>query len=51
MQEYQQVHKEASEDILEYLSNPINAFRLTKRLTSDWKEVESFMLEDVGSSE
>ena len=49
--EYRKVHTEASMDILEYLSNPINAFRLTKRLTTDWREVENLMLEDVGSSE
>lgn len=47
--EYRKVHTEASMDILEYLSNPINAFRLTKRLTTDWREVENLMLEDVGS--
>lgn len=45
------MHSEASADILLYLSNPVNAFRLTKRLTTDWKEVESHMLDDVGSSE
>lgn len=49
--EYQKVHEEASADILQYLSNPINAFRLTKRLTTDWREVETLMLDDVGSSE
>lgn len=47
---YQQVHSEASLDIKEYLSNPINGFRLIKRLTTDWKEVETLMLDDVGSS-
>lgn len=51
MHEYQKVHSEASADILQYLSNPINAFRLTKRLTTDWREVETMMLEEVGSSE
>lgn len=49
--EYQHVHEEAAADIVAYLSNPINAFRLTKRLTTDWREVETLMLDDVGSSE
>uniref|UniRef100_A0A6B2EEH2 procollagen-proline 4-dioxygenase n=1 Tax=Phlebotomus kandelakii TaxID=1109342 RepID=A0A6B2EEH2_9DIPT len=47
--EYQSEHNEASADIAGYLTNPINAFLLTKRLTTDWKEVENVMLYDVGS--
>uniref|UniRef100_A0A1B0CQR2 procollagen-proline 4-dioxygenase n=1 Tax=Lutzomyia longipalpis TaxID=7200 RepID=A0A1B0CQR2_LUTLO len=48
--EYQSEHNEAAADITGYLSNPINAFLLTKRLTTDWKEVENVMLYDVGST-
>ncbi|GAB0097676.1 Prolyl 4-hydroxylase, alpha subunit [Sergentomyia squamirostris] len=47
--EYQSEHNEASADISGYLMNPINAFLLTKRLTTDWREVETVMLHDVGS--
>lgn len=47
--EYQREHKEASADISAYLSNPINAFMLTKRLTSDWKSIENVMSFDVGA--
>ncbi|XP_059621208.1 prolyl 4-hydroxylase subunit alpha-1-like isoform X1 [Phlebotomus argentipes] len=47
--EYQSEHNEAAADISGYLTNPINAFLLTKRLTTDWKEVENVMLFDVGS--
>lgn len=47
--EYQREHNEASADITAYLSNPINAFMLTKRLTSDWKSIENVMSFDVGA--
>lgn len=48
LQEFKKEHDQASKGMLEYLSNPINAYLLTKRLTSDWKEVESLMTDDVG---
>lgn len=47
--EYQREHDEASRDIGKYISNPINAYLLTKRLTSDWKAVEQVMAHDVSS--
>ncbi|XP_067619710.1 prolyl 4-hydroxylase subunit alpha-1 isoform X2 [Eurosta solidaginis] len=31
-----------------YVSNPINAYLLTKRLTTDWRQVENLMAHDVG---
>lgn len=31
-----------------YVSNPINAYLLTKRLTTDWRQVENLMSHDVG---
>ncbi|XP_071438685.1 prolyl 4-hydroxylase subunit alpha-1 [Hetaerina americana] len=46
--EYAKEHYEASQDVQLYLSNPINAYLLVKRLTTDWKEVEATMLDDVG---
>lgn len=51
MNEYQKEHEEASADISEYLANPINAYLLTKRLTSDWKQIENLMEYDVGTGE
>lgn len=48
MQEYQREHTEAASDISGYLANPINAYLLTKRLTTDWKQVENLMAYDVG---
>lgn len=45
---YQREHSEASADIAAYLSNPINAYLLTKRLTSDWRSIEDVMTFDVG---
>lgn len=48
MKEYQSEHKEAESDITAYLSNPINAYLLTKRLTSDWVTLENIMSYDVG---
>ncbi|XP_055525461.1 prolyl 4-hydroxylase subunit alpha-1-like [Wyeomyia smithii] len=47
--EYQREHAEAAKDISAYLSNPVNAFLLLKRLTTDWREVESLMSYDVGA--
>lgn len=32
----------------EYISNPINAFLLTKRLTTDWNQVETIIATDLG---
>lgn len=46
---YQREHNEAASDIAGYLSNPINAYLLTKRLTSDWKSIEEVMSFDVGA--
>jgi hypothetical protein len=46
--EYAREHEEASQDVQGYLSNPINAYLLVKRLTTDWKEVETQMVDDVG---
>ncbi|XP_001867743.2 prolyl 4-hydroxylase subunit alpha-1 [Culex quinquefasciatus] len=47
--EYQREHAEAAKDVGAYLSNPVNAFLLTKRLTTDWREVENLMSYDVGA--
>lgn len=47
--DYMKEHKEAESDVSGYLSNPINAYLLTKRLTSDWKSIEAVMTYDVGS--
>ncbi|XP_046405340.1 prolyl 4-hydroxylase subunit alpha-1 [Ischnura elegans] len=46
--EYAKEHDEASQDVQQYLANPINAYLLVKRLTTDWKEVEATMMDDVG---
>lgn len=46
--DYAREHEEASQDVQGYLSNPINAYLLVKRLTTDWKEVEAQMVDDVG---
>jgi prolyl 4-hydroxylase len=48
MKEYQREHAEAEKDVSAYLLNPINAYLLTKRLTSDWKDVDRLMTTDVG---
>ncbi|XP_055612351.1 uncharacterized protein LOC129758762 [Uranotaenia lowii] len=47
--EYQREHSEAAKDVSAYLSNPVNAFLLTKRLTTDWRDLESTMSYDVGA--
>lgn len=44
--EYQREHDEAAKDVSSYLLNPINAYLLIKRLTSDWKDLETIMAID-----
>lgn len=39
----------ASANVGEYLSNPINAYLMTKRLTEDWKKVEDTMTYDISN--
>ncbi|XP_012276583.1 prolyl 4-hydroxylase subunit alpha-2 [Orussus abietinus] len=48
--EYAREHEEASRNIQQYLSNPINAYLLIKRLTTDWKRIEELITQDVGNS-
>lgn len=47
--EYQKEHKQATADATTYLSNPVNAYLLTKRLTVDWRDIENAMTFDVGN--
>lgn len=44
--DYSKEHEEASRDVTEYLSNPINAYLLLKRLTTDWKATLELMNND-----
>ncbi len=37
---YNELNSVASKDVQSYLSNPVNAYLLVKRLTTDWKLVE-----------
>lgn len=48
VQIYRREHNKASDNIADYLSNPINAYLLTKRLTSDWRSIEDVMAFNVG---
>lgn len=41
---YRRIHAIASQDSESYLSNPVNAYLLVKRLTMDWKAVESLVV-------
>lgn len=45
--EYIHEHEEASEDVANYLANPINAYLLVKRLTSDWKQTVTLLNDDL----
>ncbi|KAH7699287.1 prolyl 4-hydroxylase 2, partial [Aphelenchoides avenae] len=45
-----QVKNDDLQKNLEYVSNPINAFRMIKRLTSTWKELEERMRNDRSES-
>lgn len=49
MDEYRREHADAASDITAYVSNPINAYLLTKRLTTDWRQVENLMAHEVGA--
>ncbi|KAG5881337.1 hypothetical protein JTB14_020587 [Gonioctena quinquepunctata] len=40
---FQKKHNIAIEDVELYVSNPINAYTLVKRLTTDWRHVEELM--------
>ncbi|CAG9863081.1 unnamed protein product [Phyllotreta striolata] len=46
---YQSQHDRAMEDVTEYISNPINAYTLVKRLTTDWDNVEALMATQVST--
>lgn len=43
----QQEHEEAANDLEGYLNNPINAYRLIKRLYTDWPAYEETVTVDV----
>lgn len=42
------MYEEANADISKYLANPVNAFLLVKRLSSDWKKVEDVISQNIG---
>ncbi|CAH0556530.1 unnamed protein product [Brassicogethes aeneus] len=44
---YHQQHNKAIEDVQVYIANPINAYTLVKRLSTDWHQVESLMSTDI----
>ncbi|RZC35039.1 P4Ha N and/or 2OG-FeII Oxy domain containing protein [Asbolus verrucosus] len=44
---YKKQYNKASEDVQLYVANPINAYTLVKRLTTDWKEVENLITADI----
>jgi prolyl 4-hydroxylase len=43
---YSRNHKAASTNISKFLENPIRAFQMIKRVTSDWVEVEKLVTYD-----
>nr|CAH0108398.1 unnamed protein product [Daphnia galeata] len=50
LEEYESMYEEASADVSKYLANPLNAYLLVKRLTSDWKKVEGVMSKNAASA-
>lgn len=46
---YQNQHDIAAADVQVYVSNPINAYLLVKRLTTDWKEVQTLIETNAGA--
>ncbi|XP_024082714.1 prolyl 4-hydroxylase subunit alpha-2 isoform X2 [Cimex lectularius] len=47
VKDYKKEHSVASGDVTNYLSNPINAYLLVKRLITDWKYTETLMNDAV----
>lgn len=47
MAHYTAEHEKARKDPTDYLSNPINAYLLVKRLTADWKATEDLIRNDL----
>lgn len=47
MVHYTREHEKANENPTEYLANPINAYLLVKRLTTDWKATEELLRDDL----
>ncbi|KAL5282876.1 hypothetical protein ACFFRR_005737 [Megaselia abdita] len=48
VQQLKSEHKKYEEDKNKYLDNPINQFRLIRRLTSEWSKWEKYLSEEVG---
>lgn len=48
LKEYEAMHIEANRDPEKFLSNPVNAYLLIKRLKSDWKNVERLLIKEKG---
>ncbi len=48
MNEYKRMYTEASNDVSKFLANPINAYVLVKRLTTDRKQVENEITQNSG---
>lgn len=44
---YSVEYEKAQADPTEYLANPINAYLLVKRLTTDWKNIENLLKDDI----
>ncbi|KAI4458945.1 prolyl 4-hydroxylase alpha subunit [Holotrichia oblita] len=45
---YMEQYEKASEDVQAYVENPINAYLLVKRLTTDWKLVQNLITRNTG---
>ncbi|KAI4458958.1 prolyl 4-hydroxylase alpha subunit [Holotrichia oblita] len=45
---YTDQYKKASEDVQAYVENPINAYLLVKRLTTDWEVVQDLIITNTG---
>jgi len=46
--DYEHHSRSALQDVSQHLSNPVNAFLLVKRFTSDWTQVESLIRSNSG---
>ena len=48
--EYEAIQSAASDDVEKFVGNPLNSYRLIKKMTSDWKEVKEVITSNSGEA-
>jgi prolyl 4-hydroxylase len=50
LREYEAIESAASADTEAYVGNPLNSYRLIKKMTSDWKELKDIITDNAGEN-